>query len=349
MKIKNKSFDIPLIQGGMGVGVSLSNLATSVINEGAIGTISAAQIGFREEKFHKNAKESYKANLVALEKEVKKVRANSDGFLAVNILTATRQYAEIAQKAVELKVDAIISGAGLPLDLPKYIGDSETAAIPIVSSAKALRVICKMWKKKYNYLPDAVIVEGPEAGGHLGVSYADIGKKEVTLTDRFIEVKNFCIENDFHFPIFVAGGVYTAEDIQKYRNLGADGVQMATRFITTFECDAHEKFKNKFIESSKEDIVYVKSPVGYPGRALKNKFTDLQELGHIKVEKCVGCVLPCKGVDPSTVYCITDYLIKSVRGDSENGLIFSGSNGYRNKEIVHVSDLMLELKRGFEE
>jgi len=348
IKIKGKTLKYPIIQGGMGVGVSLSNLATAVIKEGGVGTISAAQTGFTEEEFYKSTRTSYIANEKAMRYHVKKVRENtpSDGFLAVNILSAGRDYNHMAEVCVDCGVDAIISGAGLPIDLPMFTKGTNTAAIPIISSARVLNILCKKWQKKFDVLPDAVIVEGPEAGGHLGVKYEELdqGIEESDLETRLAEVLKFRTDNGHTYPIFVAGGVYTHEDVERYISLGADGVQLGTRFIATDECDADINFKMKFVNAEKEDIRYVRSPVGYPARAIRNAFTERLDIGHIPVEKCYGCVLPCGGRVDETPYCITDFLIKSVQGDVENGLVFTGANGYRIDKIVPVKELMDELK-----
>lgn len=343
--IRGKNISIPIVQGGMGVGVSKSRLATAVINCGGVGTISASQIGYLEPNFHKSPKQAYEANLVALKKEVAKVRAAANGFLAVNILTASRQYAGLAAAAVEAGADAIVSGAGLPLDLPAYTKGSETANIPIVSSSRALNLICKRWKKRYDVMPDAVVVEGPMAGGHLGVKYDEIHSRSIedNLDKRFLDVKNYCQENDLDIPIIVAGGIFTRADAKKYFDLGVDAVQVGTRFIGTEECDADPVFKQKFIDSTIDDVRYVKSPVGYPARALSNKMTAELDKGHIPVEKCLACVIPCGGKVDSTPYCITDKLIDAVKGDVVNGLVFTGANGYRITEVSTVKTVIEDL------
>ncbi len=344
-KIRNKTISLPIVQGGMGVGISRSSLASSVINCGGIGTISVSQIGYLEEDFWDGPRQSMRANIRALEKEVRKVRKVSSGFLAVNILTASRHYDQLAKAAVEAGADAIVSGAGLPLDMPAYTKDSNTANIPIVSSSRALNLICKRWKKKYDVYPDAVVVEGPKAGGHLGVKYEELDRYQMTdnLDKRFLEVKEYLTKLQLDIPIIVAGGIFSASDAKRYFDLGVDAIQVGTRFIGTVECDADIKFKQKFINSNKEDIIYVKSPVGYPGRAIRNKFTNELELGNIPVDKCLGCILPCKGKNPMTPYCITDKLIAAVNGDIDNGLVFSGSNGYMISEVSTVSDVIEDL------
>lgn len=343
--IRSKKIRLPLVQGGMGVGVSRSGLASAVIRCGGVGTISASQIGFIEPDFTKGPKYAYAANVKALKDEIYKVRAKSEGFLAINILTASRQYGQLAKAAVEAGADAIVSGAGLPLDMPLYTKGSDVANIPIVSSARALSLICKRWKKRYDVRPDAVVVEGPLAGGHLGVKYEELSAEEEVdnLDQRFLEVKEYCQTNELNIPIIVAGGIYSREDADKYFALGVDAIQVGTRFIATHECDASLSFKQKFIESSKADVRYVKSPVGYPARALSNRLTKKIDEGNISVERCLACVTHCLGKNEATPYCITDKLIKAVKGDVQNGLVFTGANGYRIEEITSVEQVITEL------
>lgn len=343
--IRGKTIKLPIVQGGMGVGVSKSSLASAVIKCGGLGTISASQIGYLEPDFNKSPKQAYLANITALKREVAKVRASANGFLAVNILTASRQYAGLAKAAVEAGADAIVSGAGLPLDMPAYTKDSDTANIPIVSSSRALNLICKRWNKRYGVKPDAVVVEGPMAGGHLGVKYEDVDHHHVidNLDERFLDVKNYCEANSLNIPIIVAGGIFTRADAAKYFKLGADAIQVGTRFIGTKECDADLQFKQKFIDSTLEDVRYVKSPVGYPARALANQMTKDLDKGHIAVNKCLACVLPCGGKVPATPYCITEKLIDAVNGDVVNGLVFTGANGYKVNEISTVKEVISDL------
>lgn len=346
-KIRNKVIKTPIVQGGMGIGISLNNLASAVINEGAIGTISSAQPGFNDPHFWDNYKASCEANYRALTKEIQKVRSKTpkEGFLAVNILCASRDYANLAKTAVANKADAIVSGAGLPLDLPKYTKGSETANIPIVSSSRVLNIIMRKWNRKYGVQPDAIVVEGPMAGGHLGVKYEEIEQAKATtnLMDRFLDVHNFVEKNAYDIPIIVAGGIYTSEDVKRFFKAGASAVQVGTRFIATAECDAHIKFKEKFISAELDDVVYVKSPVGYPGRAIRNNLTEQIKREYIMPKKCIACVTPCRGRHESTPYCISERLSMAVNGDSENGLVFSGANGYRIQEITSVKAVIDEL------
>ncbi len=343
IEIKGMKVEVPIVQGGMGVGVSLSGLATAVINEGGVGTISAAQIGFKKPGFSDNVRSCYAANVAALKDEVQKVRDNSNGFLAVNIMTAGRQYEELAKTAVESGVNAIVSGAGMPFDLPKYVKGTKTAAIPIIANSRVLNVIMKKWDKKYGYVPDAIVIEGPEAGGHLGVKKSDMDKKVETLMERLTGVLDYMKENNLKFPVIVAGGIFTASDVKRFLDAGADMVQLGTRFIATDECDADFNFKQNLVNCQESDMLAVESPVGYPACAIKSPMTERLENGHLPIDKCLGCVIPCGGPIEATPYCITDHLIKSVTGDLEDGLFFTGSNGYRVDKIVSVHDLIDEL------
>lgn len=349
VKIKDHVIEIPIIQGAMGVGVSKRGLASAVINAGAVGSISAAQIGYEKSYFSDSIQESYRANVEALKEEIKAVqeKTNNIGFLCVNILTAHRQYGQLAAAAVQAKANAIVSGAGLPMDLPKYTKGTDTAAIPIVSSVRGLNIILKKWKRKYDVIPDAIIIEGPKAGGHLGVSYDEIGSNEVDdLDNRLIKILQYLHTADLEIPVFVAGGVYTAADVKHYQSLGAAGVQLATRFIATKECDADQAFKDKIISAQAEDIVSVKSPVGYPARAVRNSFTEELEKHNIPVKQCLGCVIPCSGKVSSTVYCISERLIMSVNGDTDYGLVFCGTNASRVNQMTTVQKLIDELSLG---
>ena len=211
-------------------------------------------------------------------------------------------------------------------------------------------MICKTWDRKFKVVPDFVVIEGSEAGGHLGFHKEDVlNKTTAKLTDIFKEVKEtiqpFIDKYQREIPIFVAGGIYDSKDIQDYLDLGVDGVQMATRFICTDECDADIKYKQAFINAKKEDIEIVKSPVGMPGRAIMTKLTEkLRNDEKITVKRCYNCLIPCNV--KTTPYCISGALINAAKGNLDEGLVFSGSNGYRNNKIVSVKELMEELKRG---
>lgn len=344
LKIGDLTARVPVIQGGMGVGVSLSSLAGNVAKEGGIGVISTAQIGYREPDFDTDP---IGANLRAIGTEIAKAREIAKGgILGVNIMVATRKYEEYVKTAVAAGIDLIISGAGLPMDLPKIVGAAKTKLAPIVSSVKSAQVIIKYWWKKYNRLPDAVVVEGPLAGGHLGFHKEQLVDIEGLHYDDEVkaiiaQVNETAAAHETEIPVVMAGGVYTREDMEHYLEMGASGVQMATRFVTTYECDADPAYKQSYIDAKKEDIVIVQSPVGMPGRAILNPFMKRAKEGQIPHGKCHLCISTCKGAD--TPYCITDALVNAVKGKVDDALLFCGANAYRATHLEHVSEIMSEM------
>ncbi|MCI8471429.1 MAG: nitronate monooxygenase [Clostridia bacterium] len=345
IKLGDKESKYPIIQGGMGVGVSLHRLAGTVSKEGGIGIISTADIGYQEEDFNSNP---MKANLRAIGKEIKKAReiAGEDKILGVNIMVALNNYKEIVKECVKNKIDLIISGAGIPKELPEYVKGSKTKIAPIVSSFRCCQLIVKHWIKKYNYVPDMIVIEGPEAGGHLGFKKEELeeGKKPKLedITKEVVEyVKEIEKESHKNIPIIAAGGIWDSKDIQKFLNLGATGVQMATRFVTTLECDASNEFKNAYLKATEKDIKIINSPVGMPGRAIYNQFMKQTEKEKCKVEKCYKCIKTCSV--SNIPYCITKALINAVKGNMEKALVFCGSNVGKAKEIISVHQLMQEL------
>lgn len=348
--IGDMKLEVPIIQGGMGVGISLGNLAGHVAKNGGMGVISTAHPGYRAADFEKNPTEVNKRELA---KEIQKAKeiAKGKGMVAINAMVAITDYAQMVEVAIKNKIDAIISGAGLPMNLPGFVKGTKVKIAPIVSSGKAARLICKTWDRRYHVAPDFVVIEGSEAGGHLGFHKEDVlNKTTAKLADIFKEVKEtlqpFVEKYQKEIPIFVAGGIYDADDIKQFMDLGADGVQMATRFICSEECDADIKYKEAFINAKKEDIEIVKSPVGMPGRAIMTKLTErLKNDERIPVKRCYNCLVPCDV--KTTPYCISSALINAAKGNLDEGLVFSGSNGYRNDKIVTVKELMDELKEGF--
>ena len=349
LKIGELVAKLPIIQGGMGVGISRSNLAGAVAKEGGVGVISTAQIGFDEPDFETNTLE---ANLRSLEKHIKKAKeiASGNGVVAINIMSVTNFYKENVKKAIEAGVDLIISGAGLPKELPKLVEGSKVKIAPIISSARGAGLMIKLWAKQ-NHIPDMIVVEGPEAGGHLGFSKEELedkNKKDIfEIVKEVVEkVKEFEEEFKKKIPVIAAGGIYTKADIDKAIENGASGVQIATRFVATEECDADIKYKEAYIKASKEDIELVQSPVGMPGRAIRNKFINEVEKRKEQGlkgtnEKCLGCIKTCNPIE--TPYCITRALINAVKGDIDNALLFVGSNAYRINKITTVHNLMMEL------
>ena len=367
LKIGNLVAKHPVIQGGMGVGVSLSSLAGAVAKAGGIGIISTAQIGFKDQDFGKNP---MAANLRAIHSELKKARDKApQGILGFNIMVATKEYASYVKEAVKAGADVIISGAGLPIDMPKFVAEAEnenggsekkerrTMIAPIVSSVKSALVICRMWDRKYHTAPDFVVVEGPCAGGHLGFSreqLTELGADTDHVAETFDEpaydkeirgiietVKSFAEKYKKHIPVITAGGIFDHKDVLHQFALGAEGIQAATRFVTTEECDADIAYKEAYINAKEEDIVIVKSPVGMPGRAIKNKFLERVAQGPVKVERCFRCLEHCNPAE--TPYCITKALINAAEGKIDEALLFCGSNAYRCEKIETVPEVMAAL------
>ncbi len=346
LKIHGREIKIPLIQGGMGVGVSLERLAGAVAKCGGIGCISTADCGYREDDFMKHPEE---ANLRALKKEIQKAKEISQGMglVAINAMVATQQYAAAVKTAVESGVDAVISGAGLPLDLPEHVPEGEALIAPIVSSDRAFKVIAKSWERNYNRFPDFVVLEGPEAGGHLGFKEKDLleGKcQPVTeILKGLVEaVKPYEDAIGRRIPIFAAGGIWDKADIQEVQDLGAAGVQMATRFIATEECDASQAYKDTLINADPDEVRIIHSPVGMPGRAIATPLIKkLEEVGRIAPTHCSRCIKTCNPKD--VPYCITKALIEAVKGNYEEGLFFTGSNVGKLTKMTTVPELVKEL------
>ena len=348
IKIRNRKLSIPIIQGGMGIGISLSNLAGSVMREGGMGVISAAQPGCYKEDFKTN---TLQCNLNAFAEEIHNARLISEGngLLGVNIMCASEDYDDYVRVACAENVDAIISGAGLPLKLPSLVDNENVLLAPIVSSAKAFNVIAKYWDKHYEECPDFIVIEGSKAGGHLGFKKDDVLNDTCENIEDILQgvlVAKVPYEEKYgkEIPVFVAGGVFTGSDIARFINLGADGVQMGTRFIATHECDASDEFKDAIINCKEEDIVIVDSPTGFPGRALRNKFTKTIDPNvDAKISHCYNCMTPCNPAH--TIYCISEALIIAAKGDVENGLVFAGENAYRVNKKVSVKELIDELMK----
>jgi NAD(P)H-dependent flavin oxidoreductase YrpB (nitropropane dioxygenase family) len=342
---------VPIIQGGMGIGISLSGLASAVANMGGIGVISTVGIGLCDEKpFSRNYK---KNNIHAIRAEIRKAREKSLGVLGVNIMSVITDFAEMVKTSIEEGIDIIFSGAGLPLDLPKYlINGAKTKLVPIVSSSRAATIICNKWKQNYDYLPDALVVEGPEAGGHLGFKNNQIGSAGTSLEILVKDVLGVATEmkekHGKEIPVIAAGGIFTGGDIYRILETGASAVQMGTRFVATEECDASDEFKQAFIRSAPEDIRIIKSPVGMPGRAFYNQFLKEAAEGKRRPEKCKNhCIRSC---DPKTTsYCISEALLAASRGNLSDGFVFTGSNGARVNVILTVKNLFAEITKEYQQ
>jgi nitronate monooxygenase len=356
LKIGKYTIEKPIIQGGMGVGISWDQLAGNVSKEGGLGVISAVGTGYYEDKKYakKLAQEKpvgeenfySKEALEVIFKNARKICGNKP--LAANILYAQNDYGRIVKDACEAGANIIITGAGIPTNMPEFTQEfPEVALIPIVSSARALKLICKKWKR-YNKIPDAVIVEGPLSGGHQGFKYEDCFKEEFQLENIvgpvIEEAKNWG-----DFPIIAAGGVWDKNDIDKFMDLGCAGVQMATRFIGTYECDASAVLKNVLLNAQEQDIKLLKSPVGLPARGVMTNLQASIANGTAPKVACISnCVAPCnRGEEAKLVgYCIADRLSAAYMGDLDTGLFFTGSNGYKLNKIISVKELMQKLTTG---
>lgn len=347
LRIGELTAKVPVIQGGMGVGISLSGLAGAAAACGGIGILSAAQIGWRDKDFDNDP---IGCNLRAIREELQKAKKIAcGGIVGINIMVATRQYEDYVRAAVEAGADLIISGAGLPMTLPELAGHTKTKLAPIVSSLKSAQVILKYWLKKYDRLPDLIVIEGPLAGGHLGFSREQLEHLETMDYDeeirRIIAHVNECAEaRHKEIPVAVAGGIYERRDAERCFALGASGVQMATRFVTTYECDAPMAYKQAYIRAGKEDIVITDSPVGMPGRAIRNAFLEKVKKGRLTHGRCHTCIASCKPKE--TPYCITDALVNAVKGNLDEALLFCGTNAYRAKKLERVKDIMEEFRPG---
>lgn len=344
LKIGGLTVPVPIIQGGMGVGISLSGLAAAVANEGGIGVISAAGLSL----IHRNPALGFlEANIEGLKKEIRNAKEKTRGIVGVNIMVAMSNYADLVRTAISEKADIIFSGAGMPLDLPAFLKPgSNTKLAPIVSSGRAARLICDKWQTQHNYLPDCIVVEGPKAGGHLGFRREQLEDANYSLEelvpDVVREVKYFEDKYQKEIPVIAAGGIYTGEDIFNIMQKGARGVQMGSRFVTTEECDASMVFKQAYINATEGDMEIIQSPVGMPGRAINNGFLEKVKQGLKMPVKCpFHCIKTCEV--SSSPYCIIKALYNSYKGNMDGGYAFGGSNAYLATKITTVKEIFREL------
>ncbi|NDP21765.1 MAG: nitronate monooxygenase [Paludibacter sp.] len=349
LKIGDLTAKLPIIQGGMGVGISLSGLASAVANEGGVGVISCAGLGLI---YRNSAKDYMEACIIGLREEIKKAREKSSGIIGVNIMMALTNFSDMVKTSIAEKVDVIFAGAGLPMDLPKYrTPDCVTKLVPIVSSARAAKIICEKWKTLYDYLPDLVVVEGPKAGGHLGFKTNQIEDPNFSIENLVPDVVSvvsvFEEKYNQEIPVIAAGGIYTGEDMYKIMQLGAKGVQIASRFVTTHECDADIKFKESYLKATEDDVEIIQSPVGMPGRALKGSFLEKVKLGLTAPKSCpYNCLHTC---DYTKVpYCIIVTLYNAYQGKMDKGYAFAGSNAYLATKIISVKEIVNEIVAQFE-
>lgn len=348
MKLGNRELALPLIQGGMGVGVSMGGLAGAVAVQGAMGTLSTADAGWNEPDF---AAHPQQANLRALRREVQRAKrlAAGAGLVAVNAMVATRQYADSVRTALEAGADAIVSGAGLPLELPALAEGFEALLAPIVSGPRAAQLICRTWAKRYGRVPDFVVLEGCQAGGHLGFEEADLLSGRCTPLSRLIPevlaaLRPFEEKFGRAIPLFCAGGVATGAEMARCTRLGAAGAQLATRFIATEECDAGQGYKDVLLAARPEDLRIIHSPVGMPGRAVNSPLVQRLAAGMRQPPAhCSGCIKSCRPAE--TPFCITHALIEAVKGNWEEGLFFSGSRVDLVDRMRTVPDLIDELMK----
>jgi len=332
------------------VGISMSGLASAVANEGGVGVIAGSVIGIFEPDF---ATDVLGHHINALKREIRRARELTNGILGVNIMVALTNFADMVRTAIEEKIDIIISGAGLPLSLPQYLQKgSTTKLVPIVSSGRAAKILCKKWKETYDYLPDAIVVEGPMAGGHLGFKKEQIDDPafaiEKLIPEVLKEVRVFEKQYNREIPVIAAGGIYTGADILNIMKLGASGVQMATRFVTTHECDAEDAFKQAYLDAKEEDLVIIQSPVGMPGRAIRNQFIDDVNRGIKKPYGCpYHCLKTCNYKD--SPYCIALCLANARNGRLTHGYVFAGKNAYRSDRIISVKELVNTIVKEYDE
>ena len=350
LSIGDLNIKLPIIQGGMGIGISMSRLASAVANEGGVGVIAAVGIGMFEKNYRRDFID---ANIRALKREIQSAREKTNGVIGVNVMVALTNFSDLVKTAISEKVDIIFSGAGLPMNLPEYLtSDAKTKLVPIVSSGRAAGILCKKWKDLYDYLPDAFVVEGPKAGGHLGFKREQLDNPDFALEklvpDVVSYVKPFEEKHNKAIPVIAAGGIYSGADIKEIMDLGASGVQLGTRFVTTHECDASEDFKQTYINSTEADMEIIQSPVGMPGRAIRNEFIEKISRGEKRPVKCPYKCLKTCNVE-KTPYCIFAALMSAMKGNFFNGYAFAGSNAFRTSQIISVKETFNSLLQEFKE
>lgn len=346
--IGNLKLSVPIVQGGMGVGISLNGLAAAVANEGGVGVISCAGIGLLYKQMSKDFAE---ASILGLREELRLAKEKAKGVIGVNIMVALTNFADMVKTAIASRADVIFSGAGLPLDLPSFLTkDSQTKLVPIVSSARAALIICEKWIKNYNYIPDAIVLEGPKAGGHLGYKENQITDENYSLEHLLPElvqtIKVVEEQNNCKIPIIAGGGIYDGEGMKRILDMGASAVQMGSIFVTTEECDASTAFKEAYINATEQDVEIIKSPVGMPGRAILSKFIQSVKEGHEKPNGCpYHCIRTCDYT--KSPYCIIKALYNAYKGNFSKGYAFAGSNAFKADKIVTVKETIRNLMDGF--
>ncbi len=345
LRIGYLSINPPIIQGGMGVRISRANLASAVASEGCAGVIASVGLGAYE---HAPGADFEEVNRIALRDEIRKARQRTSGVIGVNAMVALSNYESLVRVCVQENVDMIISGAGLPLHLPAYTAGTNIQLVPVVSSVRSLQIIHRKWMKEFNRCPDAVVVEGMKAGGHLGYSLEQLERNNPALDETIADVLQFTRQLPKPIPVIAAGGIFTGHEMAHYLRAGAAGVQMATRFVCTEECDANIRFKQTYLGARPEDITLINSPVGLPGRVIRNAFVEKINQGHTIPFKCkYRCLRTC---NPSTApYCIAEVLARAAEGEMDQAFAFAGSNAWRCSEIVSVKQLIQKIMQEYED
>lgn len=338
----------PIMQAAMAVRVSGAKLAGAVANAGGVGMIATLGIGLDSPYFNPRQKSSFfTANRLALIDELSKARSISpDGVIGVNILVGTKDYPVLAKTAAAEGANLIVTGGAVALNLPEYTADyPDVALVPTVANVDSAQYLCQTWKNRYNRLPDALILENcQKVGGHF-TQCEQINVPGFSIGWVISQVREYLTETmGVKIPLIVTGGISDRADIDQMLAMGADGVQMGTRFITTIECDAHQNYKERHLQANPEDIVTVPSPVGKPSRALRNPFAEQIMADSAQQRRCIAnCLEICLFRDKGKTYCLLNALSQAARGDVENGLIFSGANVTQNQRIISVSELMADL------
>ena len=336
----------PVIQGGMGVRISGGSLAGHVARCGGVGLVAAAGIALNSE--HYTGKNYFQAELLAFKDEIAKARAIApNGVIGVNVMVALSDFGPLVEAAVEAGAQVIVCGAGLPLNLPELTQHApDVALVPIASSLRAAQLIARTWDKRYHRLPDAVVVEDPEtAGGHLGEKIEHIGTGEYDQYATVRAIKQFFVdEYQKEIPVIAAGGIWDRSDLENALREGADGVQMASRFVCTEECDAAEEFKQAYLACGRDDIGLLMSPAGLPGRAIVTNAAKIRQYDLENKTPCrMGCLKKCSYKESGERFCIVTALDRAQRGNTETGLVFCGTNAWKANRISTVQEVFDEL------